>query len=204
MFHVKPIDEFLKSSAARHSHLCPRQVLGVRIGLAGAGALDLDIPRQDKRLWVILETDGCFADGVEVVTGCTIGHRTLRIQDYGKPAAVFADAATGRSVRIAPRRGVRPLAFAYAPAESSHYRAMLQAYQVMPENELLTIQEVELEPSLAAIISQPGIRVQCSACGEEIINQRELLVDGRILCLACAGGAYYRPRPHPEPAASPP
>ena len=30
----------LDQSAARHSHLCPRQVLGARIGLAGASAFD--------------------------------------------------------------------------------------------------------------------------------------------------------------------
>jgi formylmethanofuran dehydrogenase subunit E len=73
--------ERLEESAARHSHLCPRQVLGVRIGLVGAAALGIDAPRLDKRLLVILETDGCFADGVEVTTGCSVGHRTLRVED---------------------------------------------------------------------------------------------------------------------------
>ena len=29
------ISDLLKQSSARHDHLCPRQVLGVRIGLAG-------------------------------------------------------------------------------------------------------------------------------------------------------------------------
>ena len=48
----------LEQTADRHKHLCPRQVLGVRIGLAGAVALDLEAPRNDKRLLVILETDG--------------------------------------------------------------------------------------------------------------------------------------------------
>ncbi len=35
------------------------------MGLAGASALGLDVPRSDKGLLVILETDGCFADGIE-------------------------------------------------------------------------------------------------------------------------------------------
>jgi len=47
------LNEILEISAARHNHLCPRQVLGVRIGLAGAQALGLEIPRSDKRLIVI-------------------------------------------------------------------------------------------------------------------------------------------------------
>ncbi|MBN1454350.1 MAG: hypothetical protein JW963_25255 [Anaerolineales bacterium] len=75
-------NEILNLSSARHSHLCSRQALGARIGLAGASALRLEVPRRDKRLLIILETDGCFVDGIESATGCTAGHRTLRIEDY--------------------------------------------------------------------------------------------------------------------------
>ena len=38
------IPELLQTSAARHDHLCPRQVLGVRMGLAGLEALGLNAP----------------------------------------------------------------------------------------------------------------------------------------------------------------
>ncbi len=107
------LSELLSASAARHSHLCPRQVLGVRIALAGIAHLQLDVPRTDKRLLVILEADGCFADGIEVTTGCTLGHRTLRIEDYGKIAATFVDVETERAVRVAPRLDARERASEY-------------------------------------------------------------------------------------------
>jgi len=71
------LNEILRASASRHSHLCPRQVLGARIGLAGAQALDLQTPQRNKLLFAILETDGCFADGVEAATGCSVGHRSM-------------------------------------------------------------------------------------------------------------------------------
>jgi len=83
--------QLLAATAARHSHLCPRQALGVRIGLAGAAALGLDLPRRNKRLLAILETDGCFADGIEVATGCTVGHRTLRIEEIINEREVLLD-----------------------------------------------------------------------------------------------------------------
>lgn len=185
-------NDVLKISAARHSHLCPRQVLGARIGLAGAGALGLETLRSDKRLLVILETDGCFADGVEAATGCTIGHRTLRIEDYGKVAATFVDVKTGQAVRITPALDVRQRAYAYAPDEKRHYFAQLAAYQVMPDVELLSIQEVYLSSSIEALVSRPGVRVKCELCGEEIINEREIMQDGMALCRACAGQAYYQ------------
>src|SRR5512142_3328691 len=101
------ISALLALSNARHSHLCPRQVLGVRMALAGARGLGLDCPRRDKRLLVIAETDGCFVDGLEVACGVTPGHRTLRIEDYGKVAATFVDTRSGNAVRLAPRLDVR-------------------------------------------------------------------------------------------------
>ncbi len=187
------LQTILETSTARHSHLCPRQILGARIGLAGGAILGLELPRTDKRLLIILETDGCFADGVEVATGCTVGHRTLRVEDYGKIAATFVDVKTGAAVRIAPQLDVRERAYAYAPAEPRHYFAQLQAYQIMPDAELLTIEPVSLMTPIEAIVSRPGVRVNCAHCGEEIINEREVQVGERALCRACAGQRYYRP-----------
>jgi formylmethanofuran dehydrogenase subunit E len=184
------LTDLLKQSTERHSHLCPRQVLGARIGLAGASALGLEVPRRDKRLLVILETDGCFADGIEVATGCTVGHRTMRIEDYGKVATTFVDVKTEQALRIAPQLDVRQKAATYAPAESRHYFAQLQAYQSMPEAELLKIQPVFLNRSIKSILSRAGVRVHCEDCGEEIINEREIIILGRILCQPCAHGGY--------------
>lgn len=185
--------QLLEVSAARHSHLCPRQVLGARIGLTGAAALNLDVPRNDKRLLIIIETDGCFADGIEAATGCTVGHRTLRVEDYGKIAATFVDVKTGRAVRVAPRLDVRRRAYAYAPDEPRHYFAQLKAYQVMPDHELLSTEPVQLTTPVAAIVSRAGVRADCEICGEEIINERQVERDGMTLCRACAGPAYYQP-----------
>lgn len=187
------LESILAISSARHSHLCPRQVLGARIGLAGAGALGLTLPRNDKRLLVILESDGCFADGVDAATGCTVGHRTLRVEDYGKIAATFVDVVTGQAIRISPRLDVRERAYAYADGESRHYFAQLQAYQAMPDAELLIVQPVCLKVPIEKIVSRAGVRVNCEACGEEVINEREVVLDGQVLCHHCAFGGYYQP-----------
>ncbi len=186
------LSQLLETSAARHSHLCPRQVLGARIGLAGAAALGLDVPRTDKRLLIIIETDGCFADGLEAATGCTIGQRTLRVEDYGKIAATFVDVKTGQAVRVAPRLDVRERAYTCVPDEPRHYFAQLKAYQVLPDHELLSIQAVQLTTPLAAIVSRAGVRVNCDLCGEEIINEREIEREGLTLCRSCAGQGYYQ------------
>lgn len=177
--------------SSRHRHLCPRQVLGVRIGLAGATALSLPVPRSDKRLLVFVETDGCFADGVEVAAGVSVGRRTLKVVDYGKAAATFVDVATEAAVRIVPRPDVRERAWRYAPEAVRRYKAQLLGYQRMPEEELLVIRPVTLTTSVAEWISRAGLRVSCSVCGEEIINQREIRRGETLLCRACASSAYY-------------
>lgn len=185
------IQPLLDKSMQDHDHLCPRQILGVRIGLAGMKALGFAEPPKKKQLLVIAETDGCFVDGVIAATDCTVGHRTLRIEDYGKVAATFVDTKTGQAVRVAPALDVRERAYAYAPDEPRHYFAQMQAYQVMPDEAMFSIREIVLNTPMLEVVSRAGVRVNCDLCGEEIMNERGIRHDGFTLCRACAGDSYY-------------
>jgi formylmethanofuran dehydrogenase subunit E len=188
---MNDLQALFAESASRHTHLCPRQVLGVRTALAGASAIGLEVPRKDRRLLIIVETDGCYADGIEVATGSTVGRRTLRVEDYGKIAATFVDVKRQTAIRIAPRLDIRRMAWQYAPFEKRRYFAQLSAYQIMPDDALFDIRKVQLTTPLKQIISKPGYRMDCEICGEEIINQREIVKNGKTICRACAGPAYY-------------
>lgn len=176
-----------------HNHICPRQVLGLRMGELAGEMLGVSLPQSDKRLIAFVETDGCFADGVMVATGCSVGHRTLRVVDLGKTAVTFADSHSEptRAIRIWPHPLARSRAAQYVTDAPSRWHAQLEAYQIMPADALLCARPVALTRPLAAIISRPGVRVSCAECGEEIINEREVTQDGRILCGTCAGDAYY-------------
>lgn len=186
------ITYLLNKSMQDHDHLCPRQILGVRIGLTGMKTLGFDRPPTKKRVLVISETDGCFVDGVIAATGCTVGHRTLRVKDYGRVAVTFVDTKTGRAVRVAPRLDIRERASAFVPEESRHYFAQMRAYQFMPDEEMFTVQEVVLNTPVEQILSRPGVRVNCDVCGEEIMNEREVHQHGLTLCQPCAHGGYYQ------------
>lgn len=185
------LSSLLKRSSMLHRHLCPRQVLGVRMALFAGKLLGLPMPQDDKRLLVISETDGCAIDGISVVTGCTVGHRTLRIEDYGKIAATFVDTESGESIRIAPRTGIRERSLAYAPAGCARWEAYLVGYEKMPDHELLAADRVELATPIEKIISRPGLKAICEKCREEINNGREVHAGGKILCRSCAGSSYY-------------
>lgn len=186
------MEELLNTCAALHQHLCPRQVLGVRMGLMGGRLVGIDVPQVDKRLLTLVELDGCGADGISVASGCRVGRRTLRVLDYGKMAATFIDTLTGRAVRVKPHPLARERAAAYAPEATSRWESYLIGYQRMPEAELLVAASVELTWPLERILSKHGYRVTCQQCGEEIINEREVYQDGLLVCQTCAGDAYFR------------
>ncbi len=184
---------FLERLNDLHDHICPRQVLGARMGIYAAELLGLDLPQHDKRVCTFVETDGCFADGVMVATGCALGHRTMHLMDFGKVAATFVDTQTERAFRIAPHVLSRARAAEHEPDAKSRWHAQLAAYQVMPLSELFHAEPVLITVSLKALISRPGVRVTCTQCGEEILNQREVMVAGKILCQSCAGANYCSP-----------
>ncbi len=161
------------------------------MGLYAGELPGLALPQSDKRLYTIVETDGCAADGIGVAVNCWVGRRTMRIEDYGKVAATFVDTQTGVTLRLVPRPTVRHAARVYAPQAVNKWDAQLVGYQLMPADELFEVQQVQLRTSIEQIISRPGRKAICAVCGEEIMNEREVLREGVTLCRACAGESYY-------------
>lgn len=190
MEHFKSLLE--KSASMHHLHLCPRQVLGVRMGIHAGNILGLTLPQSDKRLHTFVETDGCAADGISVATGCWIGRRTLHVLNFGKVAATFVDSQSGNAIRIHPHPEARYKWEQYVPNPQSRWHGYLEAYQIMSVEELFVVEKVELALSLEALISRPDARVLCENCSEEVFNDREVTLEGKTLCRACAGESYYR------------
>lgn len=185
------LNSLLEQSAGFHRHLCPRQVLGVRMGMLAGKLLGLELPQPKKQLLSIVETDGCFADGVSVATNCWVGRRTLRVVDFGKTAVTFVDTQTETAVRLFPLPTIRELAPDFAPEARNRWEGYLLGYQRMPDDLLFGIQSVVLTQSIQEIVSRAGVRVNCDVCGEEIINEREVERDAITLCQTCAGAGYY-------------
>ena len=195
------LQPLLAETADRHFHLCPRQVLGVRMGLYGLRLLGLvdevyqpRFVNEGKRLFVFVETDGCGADGIAVATDCALGRRTLRLVDYGKMAATLVDVETNRTIRLSPHPDARDLAQRCAPEAESRWHAYREAYQLLPDEAMMVAQAVQLRQPIQAIISRPEARAICGLCGEEIMNERGVMGEnGRIFCQSCVGDSYYEP-----------
>jgi formylmethanofuran dehydrogenase subunit E len=180
------VGRYLEQLRELHRVVCPRQILGVRIALLACRFLDVPFPQVDKRTLILTEMDGCFADGLGVVSGCSLGHRTLRLVDLGKVAASILDTESGRAIRVSPRTDVRVAACAYAPGETRRWHAQRLGYARMPEEELLSVRSVAVPPELEALRGPWNTRAVCTRCGEEIFHARHLVIDGNTVCRACA------------------
>ena len=185
----RAFDELLTEAVHFHGHLCPGQVLGVRMTLAGCREIGIERPqRAGKRLVVFVEIDRCATDAIQALTGVSVGKRTLKHLDYGKMAATFLNRTTGVGVRVSARDSARALAGAWAPGESDPRAAQILAYRVMSEADLLRIEAVGIRPGW---LDRRRVRVFCQGCGEGINYQREVMAEGRALCRPCSGDGYY-------------
>jgi formylmethanofuran dehydrogenase subunit E len=125
----------LSNSAKAHGHLCPGQVVGVRMAMLGCRLIGLDEPTshdQIKKLIVYVEMDRCTADAVAHVTGVKLGRRSLKFMDYGIMAATFVNLETKQAFRVVSTEEARDLAAAYAPEIAEKYPQQLEAYNQGP------------------------------------------------------------------------
>jgi formylmethanofuran dehydrogenase subunit E len=159
------------------------------LGLRSIGIEEPEI--HAKRLLTFVEIDRCATDAVSLVTGCRLGQRSLKYLDYGKVAATFVDLDTRQAVRVAAREESRLRAKAMFPEMAGAYRQQLEAYKVMNDQDLFTIQRVRVRLQPQDLPGEPRSRVLCEECGEGVNDGRERLLEGRTLCRACAGEGYY-------------
>lgn len=187
--------DLLAQAVNAHGHLCPGQVLGVRMGMLGLSLFGLTAPlghRDIKKMVVVVEIDRCAADALATSTGVKLGRRSLKFMDYGLMAATFWHLPDGRAYRVAVREDCRAKAAALFPGPLDPHALEIEAYQIMSADDLFTVQEVAVHIPPEDL---PGVRTPksfCQACGEVIRHGRHILVEGRLLCRNCAGAGYFR------------
>lgn len=191
---MRPFEDLLKESVARHGHLCAGQVIGVRMSMLGCKLLGIDNPKADgwrKKLMVFVEIDRCATDAIQSVTGCSMGKRTLKFRDFGINAATFLNLASGEAYRIVSTEESRELADLYAPGESDPARRQLIGYQHMPDSELFHVQPVNVRLEELEMPGPARRKVACGRCGQLVRDGREVIQDDMPLCRPCSGIGYF-------------
>jgi len=214
--------QHLEASVKVHGHLCAGQVLGVRMSMLGLSEIGITDPKgkDRKSIIVFVEMDRCATDAVQSVTGCSLGHRTMKFMDYGKMAATYMNLETGKAIRIIARENAREKAKEYFseiesrdeaqrevykiikesrqkakeyfPGIDNKYETQLEAYKIMPDEELFDVVQVNVTVKPEDMPGRPLRRVQCNSCGEHVQDMREVYQDGKVLCTPCAKGGYYQ------------
>lgn len=191
---MQDFDTLLKASSSAHGHLCPGQVVGVRMAILGCRLIGLDEPtRKDqiKKLLVYVEMDRCAADAVAHVTGVKLGRRSLKFVDYGIMAATFVNLESGQAFRVISTEEARGLVSEYSPGTGDKTARQVAAYKRMPDRLLFRVQTVRVAPNEFDLPGPTRRKVECSRCGQVIRDAREILVEGRALCRPCTGDAYF-------------
>lgn len=179
----RTLDMAMRAALRLHGgHGCAGLILGTRLALTGAGTLGVPVPDTRKRLIVLSETDRCAVDGIQAVTGCRPGKRTLRVLDYGKLAATFIDEEAGRAIRVAVQGDLRERVG--ATGEGRH-EVQRDAYATWPTCDLFTIRETTAELSQFDRPGPPRARANCITCGEEVSDSRHLETESGPQCRPC-------------------
>lgn len=193
--------EFLKAGQLLHGHKCPAMPLGLRAGAAAMNALAV-ARAKDKDLLAIVELGDdhcahCFADGVQMITGCTFGKGNIRKAGYGKFGLTLVDRESGRSVRVVPH-AQRQLAMRQSRFFQEFRMKGVPASRVPDEVVEPLIQQVMDAPQDALLAVGPEFKtpitkkpeafsvMTCQACGEAVVESYLRVVGGgKLVCIPC-------------------
>jgi formylmethanofuran dehydrogenase subunit E len=199
----------LVHSASLHGHYCPGLAFGVKAGHAGLRRLGFENTGMEE-LIAVVECNNCFADGVQMSTGCSFGNNALLYKDLGKTAVTILSRGTVLAKRRAVRVALRPNLWESGGASEREKEAQALFTRVVrerrndpearrrmgelfrelsfetidkDESELFLVADVPAElPEYAPIFDS----ATCSVCGEEFMETRGALRNGQPVCLTCA------------------
>ena len=192
---MEDFETLLQGSVKAHGHLCPGQVIGVRMAMLGCELIEMDEPTQlpqIKSLIVYVEIDRCATDAIAFVTGARLGRRSLKFVDNGIMAATFVNLDSGKAFRVRARETSRKLVADYAPEKEDKLEQQLLAYRKMPQDVLFEVQAVEVDVPISDLPGPTQFKIECESCGVIVRDKREIQRNGQVLCRNCGGCSYFR------------
>ncbi len=180
-----------------HGHICPGIVVGFRASFLALKTLK-KLPKQLAKTHIaICENDVCGVDGVQFVTGCTLGNDGLIINNIGKFAFSWINKKTGEGIRIflkiLPWSSNEPLRLHRKVKEGTATKEEKQQWvdvrgerglelMRLKDDELFDIQQIQMKiPGKARLFPF----ITCTRCGEAFMEPWGGIEEGQILCRTC-------------------
>ena len=190
----------LEAAIKFHGHKCPAMPMGLSVGSAAMSALGVERAK-DGQLLALVEIGvnhcaTCFADGVQMITGCTFGKGNLRRLNYGKWALTLVDKKKSRAVRVAVRAEMmaankktdffqkyrmKGIPASQVPPEAA--QPLVDGVLGAPEDRLLSISEVFEYKVVDAPHSFESF--VCAICGEMVAEPYGRLLEDKKVCIPC-------------------
>ncbi|HKM93346.1 MAG TPA: TrmO family methyltransferase [Prolixibacteraceae bacterium] len=195
-------DRLLIKAAQMHGHFCPGLAMGIMAATYAMQQLKAESDGMEGLL-AITETNNCFSDGVQFVSGCTFGNNALIFNDLGKTAFTLTR-RDGNGLRLCSKPESQQLIKDSFPAfqhlyqkvvvEQNRNPQMLADYKEaavkrafgtlqLPFEGLFSIQNVKVEIPAFAPIHDSAI---CARCGESVMSSRTVTIDGKAVCYTCS------------------
>ena len=197
----------LRMTALIHGHHCVGSAMGVIAGHYAMKTLGVVENTGMEHVIAIVETNSCFSDGVQMVTGCSFGNNSLVYRDYGKTAFSLVE-RNGGGVRVSTRPDRGDLLKDKNPETQGLYRRIVNERDATPEEEtrmmelnkrhcfsvleipaesIFKLEQVEAElPGYSRILES---RI-CSGCGEKVMETRAVKTPDGYYCIPCSGEDY--------------
>lgn len=178
-----------------HGHTCPGLAIGFRAAQLALEALGC-ARSSDEELIAIVENNACGVDAVQTLAGCSFGKGNLFFKDLGKQVYTFARRRDGHAVRVAVKHGsmedpefhalrARVTSGKATKEEREAYHAAFgkRIQKILSAGaDVFEIRKVKVELPAAASIYPT---VQCSECGEGVMEPRARLKAGKVVCIPC-------------------
>ena len=200
-------NEYFEAGLKLHGHRCPAMPLGLRAGAAAMNKLGVE-RAADGQLVALVEIGEdhcatCFADGVQMITGCTFGKGNIRKLHYGKWGLTLIDKKTGRAVRVCPKAEVmaankqtdffqnyRMKGVPASQVPEEVVNPLIERVMTMPEEQLLNISEV-----FESKWTDPPHSFEsfvCEQCGEMVVEDYGRILGEKKVCIPCREKATGR------------
>jgi formylmethanofuran dehydrogenase subunit E len=192
--------EFLEIGQAFHGHKCPAMPMGLRVGAAAMNKLGVQ-RAPDGQLVALVELGEdhcatCFADGVQMITGCTFGKGNIKKLNYGKWGLTLIDRASGQAVRVAPKteamlankqteffREYREKGIPASKVPANVVEPLIQRVMNAPDEALLNVGALFEHPLPKKVESFVGF--VCDRCGEMTVEGYGRPLGETKVCIPC-------------------
>ena len=188
-----------------HGHHCIGSAMGVIAAHYAMKAMNIKENTGMEHIIAVVETNNCFSDGVQVVTGCSFGNNSMVYRDFGKTAFSLV-MRNGEGIRLCTKpdlgdllKDKRPEAINFVniinnrkatPEEEAKVMQLNKehCYSVLdiPAEKIFNIENVKLSLPEYSRILESNI---CPICGEKYMETKAVSKDGNLLCGSC-GGEY--------------